>query len=151
MELAEKLIPAHVTLLRGADKTAVIDELLDVLYDSGVLADRATARHDVLAREQYLSTGMEEGLAVPHAKTDAVSELVVAFGLHRDGIDFESMDGKPARFIFLVLSPRSTSGPHIRALAQITRALKDASVRQALLEADTAENIASIIIRGSGA
>ncbi len=149
MELSEKLLPGHVILLKGRSKETVIDELLDTLYQKGEIADLDTARHDVLAREHYLSTGMENGLAVPHAKTDAVAELVIAFGLHREGMDFESIDGRPTHFIFLVLSPRSTSGPHIRALAQITRALKKSKVREALLQAQDSPEITKIIINGS--
>ncbi len=135
MNLSKLLTPERIVFLNGADKPSVIGELIDVLHRDKALKDRDMALCDVMARENYLSTGMEHGLAVPHAKTDAVDELVVSFGLHRAGLDFESLDGRPAHFIFLVLSPRSTSGPHIQALARITRGLKDEENRRALLQA----------------
>jgi fructose-specific phosphotransferase system IIA component len=139
--LPENLITAEMT---GKTKFQLIEELLDVLHEGGKISDRELALKDVLAREGYLSTGLENGLAIPHAKTDGVSELVMSFGLKKEGVDFESLDNKPAHLIFLVLSPRDTSGPHIRALAAITKNLKDAEKRKALLDAKSSEAIKKI-------
>ena len=140
------LIDAKVVIssLKSSAKKQAIEELLQVLQSSGKVQNRELALKDILARESYLSTGMENGLAVPHAKTDAVNELVVAFGLHRSGLDFESLDGKSAHFVFLVLSPRDTSGPHIQALAAISRLLKDEKTRKKLLNADSSEKILEV-------
>jgi fructose-specific phosphotransferase system IIA component len=131
--------------LKGETKFQVIEELLDLLHENNQLLDRDVALQDVLAREGYLSTGLENGLAIPHAKTDGVGKLVIAFGIKRDGVDFESLDGKPAYLIFLVLSPRDTSGPHIQTLAVISRNLKNKELRDALLQAQTREEIYDII------
>ncbi len=131
--------------LKGETKFQVIEELLDLLHKNNQLLDRDVALQDVLAREGYLSTGLENGLAIPHAKTDGVGKLVIAFGIKRDGVDFESLDGKPAYLIFLVLSPRDTSGPHIQTLAVISRNLKNKEIRDALLQAQTREEIYDII------
>jgi mannitol/fructose-specific phosphotransferase system IIA component (Ntr-type) len=136
--ITENLISAD---LSGKTKFQLIEELLDLLHNGGKVQDRDLALKDVLAREGYLSTGLENGLAIPHAKTDGVSELVMAFGLKKDGVEFESLDNKPAHLIFLVLSPRDTSGPHIRALATITKNLKDAKRRKSLLKAQSAGEI----------
>lgn len=136
----ENIIPS----LESTTKKQAIYDLLQVLENSGKIEDNDRALKDILARESYLSTGMENGLAVPHAKTDAVNDLVVSFGLHRSGLDFESLDGKSAHFIFLVLSPRDTSGPHIQALAQISRLLKEEKTRKKLLNAQTAEEIFNV-------
>ena len=136
--ITENLISAD---LSGKTKFQLIEELLDLLHYGGKVQDRDLALKDVLAREGYLSTGLENGLAIPHAKTDGVSELVMAFGLKKDGVEFESLDNKPAHLIFLVLSPRDTSGPHIRALATITKNLKDAKRRKSLLKAQSAGEI----------
>jgi len=140
------LIDAKVVIssLKSSAKKQAIEELLQVLQSSGKVQNRELALKDILARESYLSTGMENGLAVPHAKTDAVNELVVAFGLHRSGLDFESLDGKSAHFVFLVLSPRDTSGPHIQALAAISRLLKDEKTRKKLLNAESSEKILEV-------
>lgn len=142
--LTENLIAAE---LAGNTKFQLIEELLDLLHKDGKISDRELALSDVLAREGYLSTGLENGLAIPHAKTDGVSELVMSFGLKKEGVDFESLDNKPAHLIFLVLSPRDTSGPHIRALAAITKNLKDIEKRRALLKAQSPEEIKKIFAK----
>lgn len=145
MKLSELLPEAQISAnLTGKNKFQLIEELMDLLHKSGKILDRELALKDVLAREGYLSTGLENGLAIPHAKTDGVDQLVMSFGLHQEGVDFESLDNKPAQLIFLVLSPRDTSGPHIRALAAITKNLKDTKQRTALLDAQSAEDIKTI-------
>jgi len=131
--------------LKGTTKFEVIEELLNLLGSHPKMIDREIALQDVLDREGYLSTGLENGLAIPHAKTDGVGALLLAFGIKKDGVDFESLDGKPAQLIFLVLSPRDTSGPHIQTLAVISRNLKEARKREALLQAQSAEEIARYI------
>ncbi len=146
MQLADYLEKEHIVAdLQGNTKYEAIEELLKTLKDSDKLVDLDVTLQDVMAREGYLSTGLENGLAIPHAKTDGVSGLVVALGRKKEGIDFESLDGKPANLIFLVLSPRDTSGPHIQTLAVISRNMKEADLRQALLDAETAEEMAEII------
>ncbi len=146
MKLSEYIRKNHIILnLKGDSKVQVIEELLDCLQDDDNLLDRELALQDVLAREGYLSTGLENGIAIPHAKTDGVKSLLIAFGIKKEGVDFESLDGKPGQFVFLVLSPRDTSGPHIQALAAISRNLKDAATRKALLEAETVDQVDQII------
>lgn len=145
MNLSELLPENQISAdLTGKNKFQLIEELLDLINGNGKILNRELALKDVLAREGYLSTGLENGLAIPHAKTDGVDQLVMSFGLRRDGADFDSLDNKPAHLIFLVLSPRDTSGPHIRALAAITKNLKNAERRQALLNAKTTGEIKSI-------
>jgi len=146
MKLSHLLTAQHIIAdLQGANKFQIIEELLDLLHQNGQLSNRDQALQDLLAREGYLSTGLENGLAIPHAKTDGVRELIIAFGLKKTGIEFESLDGKPAQLIFLVLSPRDTSGPHIQALASISRNLKDSRVRIALLKARSVDDILAIV------
>ncbi len=130
--------------LKGENKYQVIEELLDLLVKTGKIQDRETCLRDLLEREQYLSTGLESGLAVPHAKSSATNELLVNFGLSRRGLDFDSLDGKPAHFIFLVISPRDTSGPHIKILAQITRNFREGSLGKQLLETSDKAEIVQI-------
>ncbi len=130
--------------LQGENKFDVIAELLDLLVKKGLVKDRDTAYQDLVEREHYLSTGLENGLAVPHAKTSAANQLLISFGLSRRGVEFDSLDGKPAHFIFLVLSPRDTSGPHIKILAQITRNFRNGEVGKKLLEAKSPKEILEI-------
>ncbi len=146
MSIGELLTESLIDLdVHASDKYQVIEKLLDLLVHAGKVKDRQQALEDLIEREQYLSTGLENGLAVPHAKTDAVDELLIAFGLSRDGVEFDSVDGKPAHFIFLVLSPRETSGPHIKALAQITRNFRETDVPQRLMQAQSRTEVLEII------
>ncbi|OGB68943.1 MAG: hypothetical protein A2Y94_02835 [Caldithrix sp. RBG_13_44_9] len=139
--LNEELISEDLT---GKNKYQVIEELMDLLVKAGKIEDRETCLRDLIEREQYLSTGLENGLAVPHAKTIASRELLVSFGISREGLDFDSLDGKPAHFIFLVISPRDTSGPHIKILAQITRNFRENEIVLQIKEAKTRSEILKI-------
>ncbi len=130
--------------LKSNNKKDVIRELLDLLVKDKLVTDQQLAFEDILSRENYLSTGMENGLAVPHAKSDTVNDLVMAFGLHKKGVNFDSLDGKPAHYIFLVLSPRDKSGPHIKALSIISRNIKAVTVRDALIKAQTPEEVINV-------
>ena len=145
MVVTELLNPSLIQLeLKGRTKAAVIEELLDLLIHGGQIRDKTLALKDCVIRENYLSTGFENGLAVPHAKTEAASELLLAFGISRNGIEFDSLDGKPAHFIFLLLSPINESGSHIKILAQITRQFQDATIADKILAANSAEDIMNI-------
>ena len=145
MKLSDYIPENHIVSdLKGTRKIEIIEELLSVMHNHNLISDYETALSDILAREGYLSTGLENGLAIPHAKTKGISELTMVFGLKHDGVEFETLDGKPAHMIFLVLSPVDTSGPHIQALALISRNLKNASVREQVKNAKTSGEIATI-------
>ena len=146
MHLADYLRPELIKIdVPGDSKFQIIEELIKLLDENGHLLDFDLALKDVLAREGYLSTGLENGLAIPHAKTDGVNGLQIALGIKPDGVDFESLDGKPAKLIFLVLSPRNTSGPHIQTLAVISRQLKEHDIREALVNAADIDEVSKII------
>ena len=130
--------------LQGTRKIEIIEELLGLMQKKDLIEDYELALNDILSREGYLSTGLEHGLAIPHAKTKGIKNLTMVFGLKRGGVEFETLDGKPAHLIFLVLSPVDTSGPHIQALALISRNLKNGSVREKLKNARTTNEIARI-------
>ncbi len=144
MNLVEMIDSRFIKLdLSDSNKFELIEELLDVADAQGKINNREQALKDLIEREQYLSTGFENGLAVPHAKTDAVDDMVLVFGLNREGVDFDSLDGKPTHFVFLLLSPMDTSGPHIQTLALLARnfqneenveKLKDVNGEKELLE-----------------
>jgi len=107
--------------LLAETKEAAIRELVGALAAAGKIIDAETAVGAVLDREAKGSTGLEEGIAVPHGKTIAARELTIAIGVSPDGVPFGSMDGKPARLFFLLLAPPDKAGPHIEALAEIAR------------------------------
>jgi fructose-specific phosphotransferase system IIA component len=130
--------------LSGRNKLEVIEELLNHMQTLGMISNYETALNDILIREDHLSTGLENGIAIPHAKSDGVDKLTIVFGIKKDGIDFDSLDAEPANLIFLVLSPKDTSGPHIQALALISRNLSINKNRESLKSANSANEIAKI-------
>ncbi len=107
--------------LKATEKNAALRELVDALAAAGKILDPDTAYQAIIDREAKGSTGLEEGIAVPHGKTISARELAIAIGVSHDGIEFGSADGKPARLIFLLLAPPDKAGPHIEALAEIAR------------------------------
>jgi len=125
--------------LEGKDKQSVITELVDLLDTNGLLLDKAEALDAVQLRERTRSTGIGSGIAIPHGKCKAVKELVMAIGVAAGPIEFESVDGKPVTIIILLVSPANQTGPHIQALAKISKLMLDEQFRQALEKAATAE------------
>ena len=140
--LSEKLIKDD---LKSENKYQAIEELLDLLVADKKVIDRDACLKDLIEREEFLSTGLEHGAAVPHTKTAAVTELTVSIGVSRKGLDFTCVDGKPAHFIFLVVSPLNTAGPHIQMLAQISRNFKNEEVGQRIMAAENSQEIMQII------
>lgn len=146
MLLTQILQPTCVKVpLEGKDKYAVITELLDLLDANRLLQDRNTSLDAVFVREQTRSTGIGSGIAIPHGKCKGVKELVMAIGIAHEPIDFESVDGKPVTIIILLVSPIDQTGPHIQALAQISRLMLDEQFRQSLEKAGSAEDVYDLL------
>ena len=140
MLLTQILQPDCVKLpLEGRDKKSVITELVDLLAANSPLQDRDVVLDAVLMREQTRSTGIGSGIAIPHGKCNAVKELVMAIGIAKEPIDFESVDGTPVVIIILLVSPADRTGPHIQALAKISRLMLDEEFKQSLEKASSAE------------
>ena len=133
--------------LKSDSKDGVIEELIDVLADSGRIKDRKAALKAVMEREKKMSTGLQNGIAIPHGKTDTVDSLVAALGIRKEGVDFDSLDGLPAQIFLMTLSPASRTGPHIQFLADISRTLHDAAVRQQVMDATSEEQVLEILAR----
>ncbi|MEI8353984.1 MAG: PTS sugar transporter subunit IIA [Lentisphaerota bacterium] len=131
----------------SGDKEEVIERLLALCARSGAVTSVDDARAAVLAREHKMSTGMEHGVALPHARTEAVSRLVCAVGISRAGVDFESLDGAPTRILVLTLVPPSVSTDYTRLMGAVMRAL-DREGRAALLTAKTAHEVLDILACG---
>ena len=131
--------------LEGEDKNSVITELVDLLDANGLLGDRDVVLEAVLAREKTRSTGIGSGIAIPHGKCKAVKELVMAIGIAGEPIDFASVDGKPVTIIILLVSPADQTGPHIQALAKISRLMLDEGFKKELEEADLPEKAYELI------
>jgi PTS system nitrogen regulatory IIA component len=131
--------------LAGETKEDIISELVDSLEVGDSITDRATVLQAVLEREKIMSTGIGDGIAIPHGKSGAVVKLVAALGTQKRGVDFEALDGEPAYVFFLLVSPANVSGPHIKALARISRLLKNDDFKKKLIAADSAEEVIAII------
>lgn len=141
-ELGAVLKPENICLdLKARDKETVIAHLVTVLADAGEIRDRRAVLEAVLERERKMSTGMQHGIAIPHGKTDALSRLVAAIGIHRKGVEFQCLDGKPAHIVICTVSPQDRSGPHVQFLAEVSRVLSDAKTRATLLRAKTREDV----------
>lgn len=144
------LTPETVVLnLRSASKDGVIEELIDVLVAAGRIRDRKVALKCVLERERKMSTGLQNGIAIPHGKTDTVESLVAAIGIKKEGIPFDSLDGQPAQIILMTISPANRTGPHIQFLADISRSLHDNAIREKVLNATTVDELLENICGGS--
>ena len=131
--------------LKGESKEDIITELVNSLAVGDAITDRDQVLQAVLDREKIMSTGIGDGIAIPHGKSAAVTELVAAMGTQRRGVDFDALDGEPAYVFFLLVSPANVSGPHIKALARISRLLKNDEFKKKLIEADSAEEIIATI------
>jgi PTS system nitrogen regulatory IIA component len=137
--------------LKSRTKPEIIHELVGILDAAKLLKDRADAESVVLAREAMMSTGMENGVAIPHGKTDTVDGLLVAMALCPEGVDFDCLDRKPAQILIITLSPASRTGPHIRFMAEISRILRNADLREQVLKAMTPEEVVDILLHAEKA
>ncbi len=105
--------------LQSNTKNEVIRELIDIMHKNGKISDPKAALEAVMEREDSFSTGMQNGIALPHGKTDSVEKLVVSVGIHRKGVDFHSLDGKISQIFICAVAPKKISGPHIRFIAHV--------------------------------
>jgi fructose-specific phosphotransferase system IIA component len=141
------ILSANSTIvgLKSETKDGIIEELVDSLEVGKAITDRDKVLQAVLEREKIMSTGIGDGIAIPHGKSDAVVELAAALGTHKRGVEFEALDGEPAYVFFLLVSPANVSGPHIKALARISRLLKNDDFKKKLIEAGSAEEVLQAI------
>jgi PTS system nitrogen regulatory IIA component len=146
MNLKRALSKDTVSLELTSDtKEGIIEEMMDLISATGKVKDRKAALKAVLDREKKMSTGMQSGIAIPHAKCDIVEGLVAALGIKKGGIDFDALDGKPSEIFVMTLSPTKRAGPHVQFLAEISRLLNDGSVRERIIKATTKEEVVSIL------
>ncbi len=131
--------------LKGQTKHEIIEELLDILVAAGHVCDRKEALKALLERESKMSTALQNGLALPHAKTESVERLVAALATKPEGMDFASIDSLPTTIFVMTLSPLNRAGPHIQFLAEIGRLVGDEATRAKVLAATTSDEIARLL------
>ena len=146
MKIADVLHPAAIAdELEVENKTDAIAELTDALMRVEKGLDRDEVIQALQERERLGSTGIGQGVAIPHGKLKHINHMLMSFGRSRRGIDFDSMDHQPAHLFFLLLAPEDAAGEHLKTLARICKLMKNAEVRQRLLDATGSEAIFSII------
>jgi len=146
MKIVDLLSPAAIVAdLKASTKIMALEELADavVLTDSNL--DRMEILKVLQERERLGSTGIGEGVAIPHGKLKEIDRLLISFGRSTSGVEFDSMDGKPAKLFFLLLAPEESVGIHLKTLARISKLLKSSAVRRRLLDAEGSEDIYRVI------
>jgi mannitol/fructose-specific phosphotransferase system IIA component (Ntr-type) len=131
--------------LKGETKKEIIGELVDMLAAQGRLLDRDMVWRDVFEREEIISTGLDHGVAMPSAKSDGVTDLVVAMGIKKEGVDFGSMDGIKSRLFILEVSPKKISEPYIQFLAAIGSVLADKDLCEEIINAPSPEKAVELL------
>lgn len=145
--LSEFLSPKRVKIpLENTERNALLRELVDLVARAeGLESESDEIYRAVQAREEVLSTGVGDGVALPHAKSEDVPGLVVAAGVSAGPVDFDALDGRPVRLFFLLLAPERAMGLHIKALSRISRLLRQESLRQRLLSAANPSEFVRIV------
>jgi PTS system nitrogen regulatory IIA component len=135
----DRIVPS----LGSRGKRDVIEELVGVLPTNGL--DPVRLVHVLMEREKLGSTGIGDGVAIPHGKLGEITHLLAAFGRSRTGVEFDSLDGKPAHLFFLLVAPEDSAGIHLKALARISRLFKDSQFRHTLMTAKDQDELYRII------
>jgi mannitol/fructose-specific phosphotransferase system IIA component (Ntr-type) len=147
VQLTELLSPERIKIpLAASTKDEILGELVEVVGRNTQVRDLGEVLRAVREREEVLSTGIGGGVAIPHGKTAAISDLALVAGVKPEGIDFEALDGKPVRLFFLLVGPEAAAGQHVKALSRISRLLRRDSFRVRLMDAKTPEDFYSVIV-----
>jgi PTS system nitrogen regulatory IIA component len=146
MKILEILDPAAIVPeMRATSKPAALEELAGTLAKLHPIIDQARLVDVLLEREELGSTAIGEGIAIPHGKLSGITSVVAVFGRSSGGIDFDSLDGSPTRLFFLLVAPEDSAGIHLKALARISRLLKDRDFRERLFAGTTREALFATI------
>jgi PTS system nitrogen regulatory IIA component len=133
--------------LKAKDKRGVLEELVDVIVSHDPSLDKGSLVKILLERERLGSTGIGDGIAIPHGKFLGLKHPVISFGRSLQGLDFDSMDGQPAFLFFLLVAPENSASIHLKALAKIAKILKNSSFRNVLMQAPTRQELYQTIIQ----
>lgn len=131
--------------LESQTKVEVISEMVDLINVSGKIKDKDLFLDSVIEREGMGSTGIGNGVAIPHGRADVAEKLVIAFGRSKGGVDFDALDKEPVNLFFMLAAPKQDVGAYLKALAELSRLLKQYEFRMALIDAKTNQEVVSII------
>ena len=140
--LNEKAVTADI---KATTKEGVIRELVDLLVKAEGIKNKEELVKVLINRESLGSTGIGQGVGIPHGKTNAVKRLVAAFGVCHEGVNFDALDGEPVYIFFLLVAPEDSAGPHLKGLARISRLLKDKFFRETLQQMTDEKAILKLI------
>ena len=140
--LNEKAVTANI---KANDKEGVIRELVDILAKAEGIRNKEELVKVLLGRESLGSTGIGQGVGIPHGKSNIVKRLVAAFGICHAGVNFDALDGEPVYIFFLLVAPEDSAGPHLKGLARISRLLKDKFFRESLKALSDEKSILKLI------
>jgi nitrogen PTS system EIIA component len=132
--------------LTGTNKEEVLREITDFLQNQSLIKDKETLFNTLMEREKLGSTGIGENVAIPHGKSDELSQIVIVFGRSIEGLDFESLDQKPVHFVCMVIAPQNSTGQHLKALARISRLFKNQNLREGILKLQDANQIYALLL-----
>jgi fructose-specific phosphotransferase system IIA component len=127
------------------DKFTMIEKMVDRALKKGIIMTREPILHKIREREELESTGVIEGIAIPHARTEAVKGLLIIIGVIKEGLDFDSLDGKPVNIVFLIVAPEDAKHVYIQILARISRMCRQEDFRKSLLDAGSPSQIISLL------
>jgi len=139
----ENIIPD----LKATDKKGVIEELAETMVQNDPSIDKQSLVKVLMERERLGSTGIGDGVAIPHGKFQGINHPVISFGRSLKGVDFESMDGEPVFLFFLLVAPESSASAHLKALAKIAKIVKNGTLRKNLVQAATRNELFDTIIQ----
>jgi len=148
MQISDFLSESTVTTdLKAKDKKEALEELLDLLIKAKEVdeSDKGQILDNLLERESLGSTGIGQGIGIPHGKVKCVKKLITALGLSKQGVEFDALDGEKVRIIFLLLAPEGLTGPHLKALAHISRILRDKFVRERILRCQDSGSLLNVL------
>ncbi len=130
--------------IQAKDKQGILRELVELLGKAGKLDNLEVAYSDILNREALGSTGLERGIAIPHAKSEGVSKMALAIGILPEGVDFDALDGNPSNLFFLILAPADRAGMHVEALSEIARLTQSSAFCRLLLSAENPKEVVEL-------
>jgi len=150
MELSEYLAPDRVVLLKAATKREALSELAGVLARADGAIEQSTLEEAILKREGLMSTGIGNGLAIPHVRMPEITTAMMTVGVNRNGIDdYESLDNEPVHIVVLIAAPEGQHETYIRLLAKAADVLKQPGLRKAIVDSDDRQEIYRILTEGS--
>ncbi len=146
MKLSDLLSEALIKIpLTTNSKEDVVDELIDLLVANHKVTNKEKVFQAVMEREKVMSTGVGDGVAIPHGKAEGINEVVAAFGIAKKNIDFQSIDEKPVRLVFLLVASPEAAAPHLKALSRVSRLLNNKDFRHKLLKTESSAEVLELI------